>query len=80
MSRTATITRTTKETSVAITIDLDGSGASRIETPVGLFGEQTTTTPPGAAAPHIASSGKRPVAGSISTAAISPPAIVISFS
>ncbi|HEX8154640.1 MAG TPA: imidazoleglycerol-phosphate dehydratase HisB [Thermoanaerobaculia bacterium] len=37
MSRTATTTRTTKETAVAITLDLDGRGASRIETPVGFL-------------------------------------------
>jgi imidazoleglycerol-phosphate dehydratase len=37
VSRTATTTRTTKETAVAITLDLDGRGASRIETPVGFL-------------------------------------------
>ena len=37
MTRTATTTRTTKETAVAITLDLDGRGASRIETPVGFL-------------------------------------------
>ena len=37
MTRTATTTRTTKETSVAITLDLDGSGAARIDTPVGFL-------------------------------------------
>ncbi len=37
MSRSATITRGTKETSVAITVDLDGTGKSRIETPVGFL-------------------------------------------
>jgi imidazoleglycerol-phosphate dehydratase len=37
MTRTATITRTTRETAVAITLDLDGRGASRIETPVGFL-------------------------------------------
>ena len=37
MTRTATTTRTTKETAVAVTLDLDGIGASRIETPVGFL-------------------------------------------
>ena len=35
--RTATITRATKETSVAVTVDLDGKGTGRIETPVGFL-------------------------------------------
>jgi len=37
MPRRAELTRTTKETSVSIALDLDGSGASRIETPVGFL-------------------------------------------
>ncbi len=37
MTRRATVTRATKETSVAITVDLDGSGTSKIETPVGFL-------------------------------------------
>ena len=37
MTRTATTTRTTKETAVAATVDLDGTGVSRIETPVGFL-------------------------------------------
>lgn len=37
MPRRAELTRTTKETSVSVQIDLDGSGASRIETPVGFL-------------------------------------------
>lgn len=37
MSRTATVTRATKETSVAITVDLDGSGTARIDTPIGFL-------------------------------------------
>jgi len=35
--RTATVTRATKETSVAVTVDLDGKGTGRIETPVGFL-------------------------------------------
>lgn len=35
--RTASIARTTKETSVSIDLDLDGKGDARIETPVGFL-------------------------------------------
>ena len=35
--RTATTTRTTKETAVAVTLDLDGTGRARIDTPVGFL-------------------------------------------
>jgi imidazoleglycerol-phosphate dehydratase len=35
--RTATITRATKETSVAVTVDLDGTGRAKIDTPVGFL-------------------------------------------
>lgn len=35
--RTATVTRATKETSVAVTIDLDGTGRAKIETPIGFL-------------------------------------------
>ena len=35
--RTSTITRATKETSVAVTLDLDGRGTSKIDTPVGFL-------------------------------------------
>jgi imidazoleglycerol-phosphate dehydratase len=37
MTRQASVTRTTKETSVAVSLDLDGRGSSRIETPVGFL-------------------------------------------
>jgi imidazoleglycerol-phosphate dehydratase len=37
MTRSATITRATKETSVAVTIDLDGTGRAKIDTPVGFL-------------------------------------------
>ena len=37
MSRTATIERTTKETSIRLRIDLDGTGTSKIGTGVGFF-------------------------------------------
>ena len=35
--RTATVTRATKETSVAVTIDLDGTGRAKIDTPIGFL-------------------------------------------
>lgn len=35
--RTASCTRTTKETSVAVTLDLDGTGRAKIDTPVGFL-------------------------------------------
>ena len=35
--RTSTVTRATKETSVAITVDLDGTGRAQIDTPVGFL-------------------------------------------
>lgn len=37
MSRTATIRRATKETSIELTLDLDGAGSPDVETPVGFL-------------------------------------------
>jgi imidazoleglycerol-phosphate dehydratase len=35
--RTSTVTRATNETSIAVTIDLDGTGRAKIDTPVGFL-------------------------------------------
>lgn len=37
MNRTATVERTTRETSITCTLDLDGTGKAAITTPVGFF-------------------------------------------
>jgi imidazoleglycerol-phosphate dehydratase len=43
MNRTASVERTTRETSVRITLDLDGSGHSSIQTGVGFFDHLLTS-------------------------------------
>ncbi len=35
--RTATVERKTRETDIAITVDLDGTGKTRVDTPIGFF-------------------------------------------
>ena len=37
MNRTAEINRKTKETDITVSLDIDGTGQSRIETPIGFF-------------------------------------------
>ena len=43
MTRTATVERSTRETTVSVTIDLDGSGAAEISTGVGFFDHLLTS-------------------------------------
>ena len=42
MARTAEITRETAETKIALSLDLDGAGAARVETGVGFFDHMLT--------------------------------------
>lgn len=43
MNRRATVSRTTQETSVEITLDLDGTGETSVETGVGMFDHLLTS-------------------------------------
>jgi len=43
MNRRATVSRTTRETSVDITLDLDGTGETSVETGVGMFDHLLTS-------------------------------------
>lgn len=43
MNRTASLSRTTRETSVELTLDLDGEGSAKVETGVGFFDHLLTS-------------------------------------
>ncbi len=43
MTRQANVTRKTKETSVAVSVEIDGTGSSRIDTPIGFLSHMLDT-------------------------------------
>lgn len=43
MNRTGSVSRTTKETSIALSLDLDGTGRATVETPIGFLSHMCET-------------------------------------
>ncbi|MEO6324488.1 MAG: imidazoleglycerol-phosphate dehydratase HisB [Thermoanaerobaculia bacterium] len=43
MNRTGSVSRTTKETSISLSLDLDGTGAANVQTPVGFLSHMCET-------------------------------------